>query len=167
LIEPAPNEFLACKKNRPNAQVFCFACVPFGYPDKFVSMSYCASMSCAHSSEAAPSMLENMDQHLESGEKFLSVDQQLFEFGALAKPLSQILSENEIRNGIDLLVLDVEGFELNVLQGIDFEIHAPKFICVEIRRLEPIKEFLDSKGYRIVSRLTDYGDNQDYLFSRS
>jgi FkbM family methyltransferase len=165
LIEPAPNEFLKCKKNRPNAKVFCNACVPFGYREKFVAMKYCASMTVAIPDKSLDNDLPDIDSHVESGKQFLSSEQAVYEFGAIAKPLSVILDENyiDIRK-IDLLVLDVEGFELNVLRGIDFKRHAPNFICVEVWNLNPIKEFLYQNGYHLLVQLSYQQNHQDYLF---
>mgnify|MGYP003328994632 CR=1 FL=1 len=46
LIEPAPNLYMACKKERgANNVVFCNACVPFDYKEEFVRMKYCDSMT--------------------------------------------------------------------------------------------------------------------------
>src|SRR5205085_4981797 len=125
LVEPSPTEFLKCVRNRPSARVFCYACVPFDFSERFVPMFFCASMSVVD----APGGELDPKAHVEDGRKFLD-GEEVYEFGAIAKPLSNILRENEIETPIDLLVLDVEGYELPVLKGIDFSIHAPRFICV-------------------------------------
>jgi FkbM family methyltransferase len=167
LIEPAPNEFLACRANRPDAIVVCRACVPFGYPERFLPMTYCASMTAARSSSHARNRLEDLDRHLASGVKFLQAEQTVFEFAAPASPLSAILDEQAITVPIDLLILDVEGFEICVLEGLDFARHAPRFICVEARGREEIETFLGARGYRLVEQLTFMEDCQDYLFART
>ncbi|MFT5174521.1 MAG: FkbM family methyltransferase [Gammaproteobacteria bacterium] len=166
LIEPAPNEFLKCRVNRPDATVVCSACVPFGYANTFLPMSYCASMTVAHSAHNAKNQLDDVRRHLDSGQQFLKADETSFEFGARAAPLSQILDECAIDCTIDLLVLDVEGQELSVLQGIDFARHAPRYICVEVWKLDTIASYLSSQGYRMVEQLTHMDDHQDFLFVR-
>lgn len=164
LIEPAPTEYLKCKKNRPLAKVFCCACVPFCYREMFLPMTFCASMTFAHSTPSLINQIHDIDAHLMSGLQFLNEAESVYRFGAVAKPLSEVIDEAQVNRKIDLLILDVEGFELNVLRGIDFQRHRPKFICVEVRELAPIEEFLVANGYRVEAKLTDYPDNQDYLF---
>ncbi|HYO79230.1 MAG TPA: FkbM family methyltransferase [Thermoanaerobaculia bacterium] len=159
LVEPAPSEYLKCRRNRPNAKVFCFACVPFDYTDKYVPMVYCASMSVTNVADLA----FDPRAHAEDGRKFLAEGEDLYEFGAVAKPLSTILAENDITDAIDLLILDVEGYELPVLKGIDFARHAPRFICVEAWDLAAITTFLAAKGYEYVEQISKH----DHLFRRS
>ena len=54
------------------------------------------------------------------------------EFTVPARTLSSVLDEANAPE-IDLLSLDVEGFEPQVLAGLDLDRHAPRFILVEIR----------------------------------
>ena len=48
-----------------------------------------------------------------------------------ASTLNRILKDNDIENNIDFLSLDTEGYELNILNGLDFNRWARKLICVE------------------------------------
>jgi hypothetical protein len=54
---------------------------------------------------------------------------------------------------IDLLSLDVEGFELSALRGLDFSRHQPRFILVEARYREEVHEFL-SGLYELLAELS-------------
>lgn len=45
---------------------------------------------------------------------------------------SVILEENNCPSSIDLMVIDVEGFEENVLRGLDFSKYTPKLIFIEV-----------------------------------
>ena len=56
------------------------------------------------------------------------------EFRAPARTLSSILDEVHAPE-VDLLSLDVEGYEAQVLAGLDLERHAPRFVLVEMRDL--------------------------------
>lgn len=161
LVEPSPSEFLKCHRNRPAARVFCCACVPFDYPQKYVPMIYCAAMTVTNI-EGVHGVALDPHSHVENGEQFLSKGEVSFEFGAVAKPLSALLSENQIEDPIDLLILDVEGYELPVLRGLDFNSHAPRFICVEAWDLEAITGFLLERQYEFVEQLTKH----DHLFRR-
>jgi hypothetical protein len=54
------------------------------------------------------------------------------EFSAPARTLSSILDEAGAPE-VDLLSLDIEGYEAQALAGLDFDRHAPRFILVEMR----------------------------------
>jgi FkbM family methyltransferase len=162
LIEPSPTEFLKCTRDRPLAKVFCYACVPFDYADKYVPMIFCASMTVTNIG-GAKGVLFDRHEHVRVGRQFLFGGEDVFEFGAIAKPLSRILSENEINQRIDLLILDVEGYELSVLEGLDFDLHAPRYICVEIWHAEGISKFLRERRYVFVEQLSKH----DYLYKHN
>jgi FkbM family methyltransferase len=56
---------------------------------------------------------------------------EIYEVLVPGRTLSSVV--DELRPGrIDLLSLDVEGYELQVLRGLDLERHAPRFILVEV-----------------------------------
>jgi hypothetical protein len=55
---------------------------------------------------------------------------------------------------IDLLSIDVEGAEMEVLKGLDFEVYKPKLILLEDKYLYLKKHlYLKKKGYALVRRL--------------
>jgi len=48
------------------------------------------------------------------------------------QPTSKILSDNGCPKNIDLMSIDVEGFEDKVIKGINFNIHTPSMMVIEI-----------------------------------
>ena len=83
----------------------------------------------------------------------------------IGRSLSSILDEVGLRE-IDFLSLDVEGFENEVLKGIDFKRHAPKVILVECLTeddFQIISELLISNGYRYEEKIT----YRDFLFLKT
>ena len=48
------------------------------------------------------------------------------------QPTSKILSDNNCPKNIDVMSIDVEGFEDKVVKGIDFNVHNPTMLIVEI-----------------------------------
>ena len=62
---------------------------------------------------------------------------------------------------IDLLVLDVEGAEIEVLEGIDHRMFKFKYMCIESRNAQRLFEYLNPLGYVLKEKLTE----QDYLYS--
>jgi hypothetical protein len=90
------------------------------------------------------------------------------EFGGLApelvrtriRALSNVLDELGIAN-VDFFSLDVEGFELEVLKGLDLSRHAPRFLLIETEQLEAVTEFLGPR-YAMIEALSHH----DFLFRR-
>lgn len=73
------------------------------------------------------------------------------------KRLSTIMNENSITH-VDYLSIDVEGAELQVLEGIDFDNHYINIISLEDnsyadKTTESLKEFLLNKNYKFVTKI--------------
>lgn len=95
----------------------------------------------------------------------------------LIRSLQSILDEVGI-DRINLFSLDVEGHELEVLQGIDFNKTTFDYLLIEIYDIqkEDILSFLSSKGYDLLYCITNYnhisnpgwdGTHNDYVFIRN
>lgn len=94
-----------------------------------------------------------------------------------ATTLTAILN-TQIITEIDLLSLDVEGYEYNVLKGLDFNKYKPKYLLIEIYNsdFEEIINYLIKYNYTLVSNFSNYnkqnnphwdGSHNDYLFLHS
>ena len=80
----------------------------------------------------------------------------------ITAPLSDLIDAAGIGSDIDLLSLDVEGYELPVLAGLDLERHAPTHILVETSQLEAVTEAL-APHYTWIAQWSYH----DHLFSRT
>lgn len=91
-----------------------------------------------------------------------------------ARTLSSILNEHGIEK-IDLFSLDVEGYELDVLKGIDFMRHRPMWMVIEIyeKDFSNVLMFLAHHSYMFHRNLSCFnrwdnpawdGTHNDYLF---
>jgi FkbM family methyltransferase len=91
-----------------------------------------------------------------------------------AKTLNSILEEQEIKS-IDLLSIDVEGYEMEVLKGFDIRKYTPKYVIIEIHDelKQDIFDFMSSVKYIVLDNLTNYnnidfppwdGTHNDFLF---
>lgn len=71
-----------------------------------------------------------------------------------ATTLSALLAKHHVTR-VDFLSLDVEGYELEVLKGLNFTRWQPSFMCIEIYKqdLAAIKAYLHKRGYRLVVNL--------------
>jgi FkbM family methyltransferase len=158
LVEPTHLNYFKCRANRAKqTKVYCAACVPFGYTERFVPIVYANLMSV---SEIPESDILDAQAHAAVGKQFLHPYEDTFTFGAEAKMLNDILLEAEAPRKIDLFSLDVEGVELQVLKGVDHDCFRFKYLLVECRALERLKDFLEPKRYAFVASLSEH----DYLF---
>ena len=161
LIEPALDLYFKCKRNRGNCNlVLNYACVPFGYKEKFVQMVYSGAMTI---SKDLQNEIKNPINHALSGAKFIPNYNDLIEFAAEGKTLNKILIEANVKDEIDFLSLDVEGVEIEVLKGIDFNSYSFKYMLIESRDFENLNTFLIQKNYQLVEQLIKYfkSVNQD------
>lgn len=159
LIEPAPQNFLKCRKNRASRNsIYCAACVSFEYTQEFVRIAYSNLMSTPVSLE---SDIQDPRAHAKLGDQFLGNGETVFEFGAVARTLNSLLLDARAPEVIDFLSLDVEGAELEVLKGVDHQAFRFKYLLVECRDFPRLSLYLVSHGYRFVESLS----SQDYLFA--
>jgi len=130
LIEPVEQEYLRCCANRTESYVYRGALVSEANKHlKTVTLSYCGIMTTVKGA------LGNEDleaKHIQGGEKLLNLNS--YEFSAPAFTLNSILAR-WARMGpaphINLLSLDVEGYESEAIQGLDLRRHCPDYILVE------------------------------------
>lgn len=161
LIEPALDLYFKCKRNRGNCNlVLNYACVPFSYKEKFVTMIYSGAMT---TTDDLQNEIENPGNHAKSGGKFIPNYDKLIRFATQGKTLNKILIEANVKDEIDFLSLDVEGVEIEVLKGIDFKKYSFKYMLIESRDIEKLNLFLSQKNYKLVEQLTEI----DYLFSKT
>lgn len=160
LIEAIPDLAEKCRRNRPKCIVENCALVASDYPDDTVEMLYCNLMSVVKGSR------QNDVQYVESGMKFLRDNEQVYTITVPAKTLSEVLDLHSLDH-IDLLVLDVEGYEVQVLKGIDFERHRPSFILIEVgEKDQDIIESIIAAWYRRVAILGHYDkSHSDILYA--
>lgn len=157
LIEPSPDQFKKLIKNRSHESFFfnC-ACVGFDFKKSDIQLMYSNLMTVALEGE---NDIQDRVAHAKAGESH-SDKEKVYVFTANARTLQSVLEEANSPNLIDLLSLDVEGGELEVLKGINFEQTNFKYIVIETRSITEVREFLVPKNYQEVAQLSHH----DYLF---
>ena len=155
LIEPSKNVYDACVVNRPRSKCFNYACVSANYKEPSILGNFLGGPMAS---------VNGLRQHATT---LVSVK---------ATTLTQILDSvvPPIKE-IDLFSLDVEGYERNVLEGLDFSRYRPKYMLIELYTVDydATVEFLAANGYALHSSVSNYtkhtnpgwdGSHNDYLF---
>lgn len=130
LIEPLPELAERCRRLRKESKVVVCA---LGSPEEAggtVSLRHAGLMTMVRgaladdATERARASSGLSGQGLEPLEQFVE---------APVRTLTEVLAEAGTPRNFDLLSLDVEGFEVSALSGLDLERFLPKAICVEVR----------------------------------
>ncbi len=155
LIEASPTNYEKCLKYRSKKNLFehC-ALVSFDYKLPFLELIYSDLMTISKDAKSLDPEL-----HAKDGLKFLNGNN--YNFFAPAKTLSKVCEDKGIKT-IDLLSIDIEGYELEALKGIKFDSFLIKNIIIESRNIEEIKEYLFQNNYYLKKKLTYH----DYLFCK-
>jgi FkbM family methyltransferase len=158
LVEPFPTNFFKCRANRSTeTKIYCAACVPFSYKERFVPMTYSNLMSVA---ELSGSDISDPHAHAMVGKQFLSAYEDVCTFGAEARTLNDILVQAQTPRYMDFFSLDVEGAEIPLLDGLDHECFRFKYILVESRSFEKMNAYMAQRGYAFIEQFSEH----DYLF---
>jgi FkbM family methyltransferase len=160
LIEANPVSYARCVKARPNAIVEHAACVAADARASHVLLTDVGLMSLTASSSL---MDRDRETWLHRGEGFTGRPRQ--EITVPAATISALLDKHGIA-GVDLLLLDVEGGEVDVLRGLDLTRHAPRYILAEDAYMEGVKSYLEGRGYERIAVLLERKHARDCLYRR-
>ncbi len=160
LVEPVPELHREALLERPGAHVVNCALVAGDHDGSAVEMRYGGLMSIVSGTHGS----EQADRDFIAPAFALGLEEE-YTFSVPARTLSSLLDDLGAPE-VDLLSLDVEGFEPQVLRGLDLARHAPRFILVEIHDMAsgraPIEDLLGDR-YVAVEQLSPL----DLLYARS
>lgn len=148
LIEPIPELAQKCRVNRNRCIVEQVALVPLDFSEPHIEMCYCNHMSIV---KGAMKSKQEEISHIEKGAEVQNIA--TYEVTVPTANLSAIIDKYQMQK-IDFLSLDVEGFELDALMGIDFDRHRPAFMLIEVRYRDEIDTYLKSI-YEPVAQLSE------------
>jgi FkbM family methyltransferase len=130
LVEPVPALAERCRRNRPGAVVEEVALVASDYPHPTIRLHYADLMSVVdgarggvrHDRAWAELGFRTPGNRPDPGlPRTIEVP---------ARPLSAVLCDHGMAH-VDLLSVDVEGYEPEVIRGLDLDRHRPEWIVVE------------------------------------
>jgi len=138
LVEPMPTYYEECRTERPDATIVNAALMPSEDESQTVRMQFGDLMSSVHGAHGGPGAEQEWVQPgLVLGWR------DAYEADVPARTLSSILDEHGAPE-VDLLSLDIEGFEPQALQGLDLERHAPRWIAIEVHDLGPGRQAVEA-----------------------
>ena len=124
LVEPMPILARAAQRERPDSTVVNCALVPADFTEPEVKLRYGGTMTVMASAPGATEWAHTAQLNM-------ALDEPEHEFAVPARTLSSLLDEIDAPE-VDLFSLDVEGYEAEVLAGLDLDRHAPRLLIVEV-----------------------------------
>lgn len=149
LIEPS-KQYKTLVKTRSNKENFLLneACCSFKNEGTDLDFYYSDLMTICD--DPKNNLIPNAKSWSKNGEKFKKT--------GLA--LSNLLSKHNTPNHFNFFSLDVEGFEIEILNGIDFSKHSFDYILIEVKDIDKTTELLNRYNYKNIDLLSHH----DYLF---
>ena len=155
LVEAIPELARRARGRRPGSRVFNCALVADDYSGSTVRLRFGDLMSIVADARGA-------DEHAAQGAS--TAGARVYEVNVPARTLTSVLEEAGVGE-IDLMVLDVEGQELQVLRGLDLDRFAPRLLLIEMLDMKSqrpsFNEFVGDR-YRPLEEITPY----DLLYER-
>lgn len=154
LIEPSPKVFQELVKNRPDNISINKCLVSCNYGNKTIMGAF----------DNGPMSSVNNMRNIENAE-LISVE---------CDTLENILDELLVAK-IDFMTVDTEGYELEVLEGLNLNKYRPTYIMIEVytQDKDKILTFMENNNYIFLENITNYnkldnpgwdGTHNDYLF---
>ena len=153
LVEPVPGLAKKCEKNRSKSVVAQVVLVSPEQSGKYVKIIDLDLMSLVADQSAG---LIDTEKHIQLAEDVQQIT--AAEIMVRGVTLSELL-EQQGNPKVTLFSLDVEGFEVDVLKGLNLSLHRPDFIVVETRGIDDVTNMLSSH-YDLIATLSHH----DYLF---
>lgn len=161
LVEAMPEAYYECVRNRPLATVVNCACVSDEYAEPTVEMVYAGLMSIVR---GARSSYEADEAWIALGEELQQLER--YTCTVPARTLTDVLDEYQLEC-VDLLSVDVEGYEAEVFMGLDLERFRPHHILVEESHGDgAVNRYLTTRGYRRVAEVGRGRMTIDVLYER-
>ena len=153
LIEPSLNVYTECCKNRPASTCFNVACVSELFEGTDVQGDFNGHM------------MSSVNGLRKGSQDIVSV-----KVSTLEKILDSVAATT-----IDFLSLDTEGYELDILKGLNLNKYRPHYMLIEIytNDYSNIVDYLSTHSYTLIMNMTNYnpvdnphwdGTHNDYLF---
>ena len=155
LIEPSFNYKFLIKNRSPKNKFFNLGCSKFN-EEKETLLLNSDDYSICKDLVDQEYLKWHLGKQIQSNKKMQQTNIKL-------RPLNSILIEAQSPKLIDFFSLDVEGMEMNVLNGINFSNFNFKYLLVECANENKFKEifnFLKNKNYQYLENLTEW----DILF---
>lgn len=157
LVEPIPQVAKLCRQFRKAAVESC-ALGSFDQDGDEIVLHFGSLMTAAEGADVAHMDGGDVASHAAAGASWTGAKS--YTFKAPVRTISGLLDKHDLSR-VDLFSLDVEGFEVNVLRGIDHNRHRIEHLLIETSNLNAVMDVLGPR-FDLVETMSAH----DYLFRR-
>jgi len=158
LVEPSKKQFKLCKQARPNSKVFNYLCTSSTNAGKDYLFHDMGAMSYSEFKNTD----NNYTLHYTNAKKVLdSFQEEEDSYYVKTISVNQLLNSISAPKIINFFSLDVEGAELEVLDGFDFTEYRIQYLLIEARDFNKTNDYLVKMGYIHIDSI----DKSNFLFS--
>lgn len=160
LVEPIPELVARARRNRPASEIVQAALTDPENSGAELVMHYAGLQSIVAGARGSA-----QDDAAWIADGFVRGPSDGYDVKVQGRTLSEILEASRVDGEVDLLSLDLEGYEPTALRGIDLERHAPRWLLVEAHEPQAhaaVAEVLGDR-YVYVGRFSEFDD----LFRRA
>jgi FkbM family methyltransferase len=125
LVEPVGLMYREAVLDRPRSRVVNCALVPPEAAGRPTTLWFGGKMTVTAGAQGS-----SRDDRAWAGTSLIRRERDVYSFQAPGRTLSELLDEAQAP-AVDLLSLDLEGYEPEALRGLDLERHTPRYILVE------------------------------------
>ena len=153
LVEPNPKKCFECKKRRINSIVENYALVSDNYTDNYIEGNF-------NETGYAESLTSLVYDKGDWCDNLLQVYKEKIKNNLIKVPaitLNKLLEKHQVEK-VDFISLDVEGYEISVLNGFDLEKYNPTYLLIETTNLENRKnstiDYMKQRDYTVIDQLS-------------
>ncbi len=146
LVEPSKRYNNLIKNRKKKNYFFNVACCSFESINKYRSFYY-ADLHTLSKNNINQKDLASFQKEVET-----HFSGKVEEFKIEQIPLNELLIKSKAPEIIDFFSLDVEGDELSILKGINFDVYKFKLLLIEGEKTE-VTKFLLEKNYKVLKKL--------------
>lgn len=160
LVEAFPGYIPQIQVARGKAcDVFCAAAT--STPSDPIKLHYGGLMTRQDSK--SDGIAEGISSYVVKAEKYLPLGAKSFQFVSEARPLHSMLEEAGAPRSVDLVVIDVEGAELSVLEGLLNSDFISRDIIIETAAIDSVTEYLGKRGFQLIAKVTHHDFHFRYI----
>lgn len=157
LVDPVLHHYLSCLTHRTMSTSYLCAATNFENKSDYIKLKYGGYSTLALGPQ---SDINDAQQHINDAASYIPANNAGVEFLAPLRTMTEMLDSANAPKVIDFFSLDVEGNELEVLQGIDFSKYQIRWLLVESRDISRISNYLQAFHFSLRKRMTSC----DFLF---
>ncbi len=157
LVEPSIAEYEMCVENRPTSKVFNFLCSSYDNEGKEYLFYDMGAMSYSKFANSDNDYLEHHKNAKIILDKF-SKNEKSYNVKTIS--ISKLLDSSNSPKLINFFSLDVEGAEIEVLNGFNFDKYKIQYLLIESRNISRTKNFLSKYDYILKTQI----DKSNLLF---